>query len=280
MIFTTLYHRVFLGRAGRRIVHVALQIAYDASKFQAYARDGDRHTVESGLLKALRREGFVEGSFKTGSRTDAGVSAVQNVISFQMMGDLRGIVPRLQLHLPPGLWATAATEVPSDFMPRYHAIRTYNYYAPKSAEDPVLMQAACELFEGEHNMSGFARVEPPRNPVRIIEDCSVTDAGQFWCFTISSPGFLWNQVRRMIDAILKVGQGRIPLEAIPETLQTGTPHVKFKLAPAEGLLLRAVSYEALEWDSACGSLNPQSLQKERQRAAIKASLIDELISSA
>lgn len=261
-------------------MHVALQIAYDASKFQAYARDGDRHTVESCLLATLRKEGYVEGSFKTGSRTDAGVSAVQNVVSFQIAGDLRGLVPRLQIHLPPGLWATAATEVPADFVPRYHALRTYNYYAPKNGEDLALLQAACALFQGEHNMSGFARVEPPRNPVRIIDESSVADAEEFWCFTISSPGFLWNQVRRMIDAILKVGQSGISLEAISETLQTGTPHVKFKLAPAEGLLLRAVSYESLAWDPACGSLNPQYLQKERQRATIKASLIGELTSSA
>ncbi|MGB1698213.1 MAG: tRNA pseudouridine synthase A [Thermoplasmatota archaeon] len=258
-------------------MHLALRIAYDGSQFDAYARDRDLYTVEGVLLEALRREGLVEHSFKTGSRTDARVSALENVVSCKLdRPHLKGIVHRIQNHLPIGIWVTAATPVPDDFVPRYHAIRSYEYHAASRGESLDVMQAACALFEGEKDMRGFARVEAPRNPVRIIKECRVEQAGEFWKFTIASPGFLWNQVRRMVDAMLRIGRGEIPLEAIEATLASGVPHPNFKLAPAEGLLLRAVRYPDLTWDPICGQLNWDRIQRGRQSAVVHASLMDNL----
>lgn len=258
-------------------MHVALRIAYDGSQFHAYARDGELHTVERSLLKAIAKEGFREGSFKTGSRTDGGVSAVENVVSFQLEHpQLRGLVHRIQNHLPEGLWATAATEVPDEFIPRYHALRAYEYFAPKRGENLKILQEACAIFQGEHDMSGFARVESHRNPVRQITTCQVEDAENFWKFTIASPGFLWNQVRRMVDAMLRVGRGQMPLEAIQKSLENGEPNAGFKLAPAEGLLLRSVTYPDLEWDPQCGMLEWDRLQKRRQTAKVLDGLISTL----
>src|SRR5687767_15201226 len=61
------------GSASRRVLplHVALRFAYDGEAFDSYARMPGRYTVEDSLMAALASEGYVEGSFKTGSRTDA-----------------------------------------------------------------------------------------------------------------------------------------------------------------------------------------------------------------
>ncbi len=109
-------------------LHVALRIAYDGSRFEAYARDPTAQTVEDALIRALQEEGLVEGSFRTGSRTDAGVSALENVCKVTLeRAHLKGLVPALQRNLPLGLWVTGAAPVDAKWNPRHAKRRHYRY---------------------------------------------------------------------------------------------------------------------------------------------------------
>lgn len=264
------------------MIRIALRFAYDGAGFpNGYARQPERGTVEDALVQALGSEGYVDGSWTTGSRTDKGVSALENVAACVLdRPHLNGLAPALQSRLPDGVWILGAATVGDDWNPRHHAVRTYSYLAPKRGESLDSMQRAATRFEGTHDMRGFARLEPHRDPVRTVDGCRVADAGDTWEFTVSSPGFLWNQVRRMVDAMLQVGRGSLTVRDIDEALETGTQHPRMDLAPPGGLLLRSVRYTPdLDWDPAAGTLDARRLTDAWQAARVRNRLLDGLSGS-
>lgn len=232
---------------------VALRFAYDGSAFDAYARNPGTDTVEAALLAALAAEGLVAGSFRSGSRTDAGVSAAENVARAEIARPhLRGLVPALQARLPPGVWMTGAACVAPGWNPRHAVSRTYRLLHPAAGEDVVRMQEAAQRFLGEHDVSAFARVEAGRSPRRTVLAFAVARAADGWAFTVTGESFLWNQVRRMVGAVLAVGAGKAEAADIDAALGNGRPHKAFGLAPAEGLVLQRVRYRGLRWEGEAG----------------------------
>ena len=251
-------------------MRVALRIAYDGSRFGAYARDpGVGHSVEGCLVRALRGEGYVDGSLRTGSRTDRGVSARENVLGAALdRPHLRGLVPAVCARLPDGLWLTAACEVPDDWNPRFAASRTYEYLAPGHGEDRARMEAACREFVGRHDVRAFARMEEGRDPVREVLRCEVAPDGGDWRFTVQGRSFLWNQVRRTVDAVLRVGRGEVAVQDVKTALATGVRHARFDRAPAEGLVLASVEH-GLAWDPAAGTVPRAGVERAWQEARVR-----------
>lgn len=249
--------------------HVALRIAYDGRRFAAYARHNDTDTVEDHLIRALRTQGYIDGSFKTGSRTDAGVSALENVCKASVeRKTLRGLVPALQREVPDGLWITGAAEVAETWNPRHAHTRTYRYVAVPNGETLATMQKACKAFHGRHLMTAFAKMEEGRNPERTIRDFTVHDADGLWEFRTTSDGYLWNQVRRMVGAVLAVGRGEATVADIQNSLNTGEGHKAFHLAPPEGLLLERIEHDGLTWNDYAGRLGPHRVPRVLQEADV------------
>jgi tRNA pseudouridine38-40 synthase len=260
------------------MIRAAVRIAYDGSRFDAYARDPGARTVEGEFLAAAANEGAVEGTFRTGSRTDAGVSALENVVSVALeRPHLKGLVPALQAHLPVGLWATAATTVPDAWNPRHARSRSYAYHHVDQGEDPARFREAWSTFQGRHDMRAFARLEEGRNPVRDILVTSLDGPHQgLWTLRVTGNGFLWNQVRRMVDAAAAVARGEATVDDIRAGLQGGSPHRAFGLAPAEGLLLERVDYGDLAWDDAAGRLGQDRIRRGLQGARVRSDLLRHL----
>lgn len=229
--------------------YVALRLAYDGAAFpRGYQRQPDGGTVEDAVIAALREDGYVDGSWRTGSRTDRGVSAAANVAACALRRPhLRGLVPTVAAHLPDGVWLTGVAPVSPDWNPRHAASRTYLYFAPDDGADEGRLRAACTAFVGRHDMRAFARLDGGRDPMREVSRFEVDRIDGGWRFTVEGPSFLWNQVRRMVDAVVRVGGGADPA-AIVDALQTGRPHGNFKVAAPSGLVLADVRYDpALDW---------------------------------
>lgn len=256
---------------------VALRIAYDGSSFHSYARQPGRRTTEGALLGALKHDGYVEGSFKTGSRTDAGVCALENVCRATVKRKtLRGLVPSLQRNCPDGLWVTAAAPVAPEWNPRHARRRTYRYEAIARGEDLELLRPACAAFLGRHDMRAFAKMEEGRNPERNVFAFDVAADGPVWSFRVTGDGFLWNQVRRMVGAAAAVGRGEAEVHDIEASLASGKAHPRFKLAPAQGLTLEHVEYDGLAWDPLLGRLGPQLLPQVYLAARARLGVMEHL----
>uniref|UniRef100_A0A8C8SLZ3 tRNA pseudouridine synthase n=1 Tax=Pelusios castaneus TaxID=367368 RepID=A0A8C8SLZ3_9SAUR len=174
----------------------------------------------------------------------------------------------------------SAYRVPENFNARFSALsRTYVYrlmtgsshhsqvpvferdlcWAPGGGHlnVPAMQEAACFLL-GTHDFSTFRSVSsdlPFRSPVKRLDHVDIRPSSgfmshhyeyrglQFWEVEFKSQSFLYKQVRRMVGALVAVGQGKLAPYHIKELLEIRNPLAyPVHLAPAAGLFLKSVEY--------------------------------------
>lgn len=201
---------------------VALAFAYDGSQFDSFARQPKRRTVEGELLRVLRRSGALgsgrSARFEVASRTDKDVSAAWNVCAFDSPAHPLSLVH--DASPPDGLHFLTAVAVPAGFSPRRAAARrSYRYWvSDPSGLDGPRMRAAARVLEGRHDFANFCRRESGVRTVRTVERVRIVASGRTSHIRVEAPNFLWEQVRRMVHAMLEVGRGRRTLASLRRQL--------------------------------------------------------------
>jgi tRNA pseudouridine38-40 synthase len=156
-----------------------LTLAYDGTDFQGWQVQPGLATVQGELQAALGRV-TGEAPLPQGSgRTDAGVHALAQVVSFALHAPIppENLQRALNRTLPASIRISEARTVPSTFHARHSAIaKTYEYRVLRGATcSPFLaryvyccqwplsldaLQAAARTFEGEHDFQSFAATDP------------------------------------------------------------------------------------------------------------------------
>ena len=227
-------------------MRITLKIAYDGRVFHGYARQPNLKTVEGEITNSLIKNKLIkdikESKFRSASRTDKGVSAFCNVISFNISKLNDNILELLYSDLV-NIVVYATSEAEPDFNPRYAKQRQYRYYLNSKDLNIEKVISASSVFTGEHDFSNFTRVEEHRNPVRIINNIIFSEINNFLIIDFYAQTFLWQQIRRIISSLEKVGKGKLREEQIIEALKNPDKKVDFGLAPAEPLVLRDIVYD-------------------------------------
>ena len=226
---------------------IALKIAYDGRFFHGYARQPKLKTVEGELIKILTKHNLIakdvkESKFRSASRTDKGVSAFCNIISFNANKLNNNILELLSNELV-NIVVYAMAKVEPDFNPRYAKHRQYRYYLNSKDIDIEKIISATSIFTGKHNFSNFARVEKHKNPVRTIDNIVFSELDDFLIIDFFAQTYLWQQVRRIISALEKLGKNKLEKEQIIEALKNPNKKVDFGVAPAEPLILKDIVYD-------------------------------------
>lgn len=214
---------------------IALKLAYDGSDFYGFQRQPGRRTVEGAVITALSKVGAISSSrecgYRSSSRTDRGVSALGNIISFRTAFPVASLCSAINSEMD-GVWAYSAVAVPSEFNPRAARQRWYRYYLAKSGQDRRLLDELARRFVGVHDFSGYARRDN-RNPMRKIDSIDISAAEMFHVIDFRAESFLWNMVRRIVWMVNEGSSGRIPVKSVGPAEK---PH-RIGLAPAEYLVL-------------------------------------------
>lgn len=228
-------------------MRVAMKFAYDGKHFSGYARQPGQRTIEQALLELLIESKVLSdptsSCFRTASRTDRGVSALGNVCAFNTDSSKEQILRLLQNDISSDIVLYGILSVEHEFYPRHAKRREYRYYLNKEGLDVDKVLYTAGLFTGEHNFQNFARVEPLKNPVRIIDNIIVLEQPGFFVFDFYAQTFLWNQIRRIMSALKKAGEGTLAPSAIRQALLHPEHRVDFQLAPSEPLILKDVIYD-------------------------------------
>jgi len=216
---------------------VALKFAYDGSSFLGFQRQPVGATVEGSLVHALAKVGVIDSQrecgYRSSSRTDRGVSALGNIISFRTSFPVGSLCSAINSEME-DIWAYSAVVVPEEFNPRGARQRWYRYYLSKSGQDLRQMEEIAARFVGVHDFSGYARKDD-RNPVRRIDSVTVADSGMFHAVDFRAESFLWNMVRRIVWMMNEGSSGRLDPETIgPESEKRPA---RIGLAPPEYLVL-------------------------------------------
>jgi tRNA pseudouridine38-40 synthase len=239
-------------------------VAYDGTEFEGFQRQSNgRRTVQGELEAALRRLGWVEKSLRAAGRTDRGVHARGQVIAFGLPwkhGPLR-LTRALNSSLPNDLVVRSTERVRDGFHPRYAAVsRSYTYQLySEETRDPLRdrrawriwpapnlerMRLASRALVGRHDFGAFGSPPGPGdNTVRRVIRTEWTAGEDGMAFRIEADAFLFRMVRRIVSAIVAVGQGRAPLEVIDGLLDHPRGRWQLGLAPARGLCLECVTFE-------------------------------------
>ena len=233
---------------------VAVKIAYLGETFHGSQRqpeDLNLRTVESEILEKIHIVDKVppeDADLKFASRTDAGVNALGNVVTFRTEFRDSFLLLRALNAVSNDVYYLSVAEVPDSFNPRMAAKRSYRYDCPAARIDLEKFAEAAKAFEGHHDFKRFAKVEGGcRATVMTIDSVDVRRKGDIIETNFVAEYFLWNMIRRIMAAVIQVGKGMSTLDDVLAKLDgdDGT----FGRAIPEGLTLLDVSYEGISFES-------------------------------
>jgi tRNA pseudouridine38-40 synthase len=189
----------------------------------------------------------------------------------------------LNATLPDAVRVLGAAVVPPSFHPRYDArAKTYRYriwngevlspfergrvwHVLTPALDVAAMAAAAARIEGRHDFAAFqASGSDTQTTDRQVFSSRVYDADrafdadrvsgrhrsadlqvdQFITYEIAGDGFLRHMVRAIVGTLVEIGRGKRPVSWVDEVLASRDRAQAGRTAPAEGLFLVRVDYDA------------------------------------
>ena len=232
-----------------------LLVEYEGTKFSGWQAQASGRTVQGVLLETLRAlTGEREVDLQGAGRTDAGVHALGQVASLRCRQSLD--CAKLLRDVEDGEAA------PRSFHARHDAeARAYRYQIATRRSafgkrvswwvtdrlDDAAMADAAAAFVGRHDFCAFARrSREAESTVVEVESFDVAAFAGGVMIRLVASHFLWNQVRRMVGALVTVGRGESRPDEVPSWLSGAAPAPP-RAAPAAGLFLEAVRYPGGLW---------------------------------
>ncbi len=243
---------------------VALLLEYQGTAYGGSQYQANAPTVQGALERALSRLTGEPIRVAMAGRTDAGVHARGQVASFVTASrrSLDVFVRGANALLAGDIAVRAGAEAPPGFDVRRHAVsRWYRYTLHVGAQRPALnrqvvwhigprvdMEAVSEAaraLRGRHDFAAFTAPSEAarRRTERRVHVAKLRRVKDLAVFEIEANAFLPHMVRRIMGALVDVGQGKRPPAYVEELLRQGRPGEASRTAPARGLCLMKVRYE-------------------------------------
>ncbi|MBX3313410.1 MAG: tRNA pseudouridine(38-40) synthase TruA [Actinobacteria bacterium] len=252
---------------------VRLVVAYDGTAYHGFAINAGVRTVGGTLAAALGTVLGQDVELTCAGRTDKGVHARAQVVTFDVERgrfDAVGLLRSVNKMCGPSIAVTDAAVVPDDFDARFSATaRRYRYrIVNRPAPDPFQahlawhvaeplhlpsLQLACDPFIGEHDFAAFCRRPKrrdgePASLVRRVTAAAWTDeGGGDLRFEIEASSFCHQMVRSVVGTMVDAGRGRLHAGDLLDIIRSGDRNRAGDLAPPQGLTLWTVRYDG--WSS-------------------------------
>lgn len=239
-----------------------LVVEYDGTKYYGFQWQLGLPTIQDEVEKAINKFCGRSSRAMAASRTDAGVHAKGQVVSFWAREGLStmAMIKALNYYLPANIAVKAACRTSDDFNVRRDALsREYCYYilntesrSPFSEDfalhvsstlDTNLMNKACQLIVGRHDFTSFVTsLNSSKNAMRNVYKAGVDKKQCLIVFRIVADSFLPHQVRNTIGLLIKLGSGRMGIEDLRNIMEARIFGLAGPRAPAYGLFLNKVNY--------------------------------------
>jgi tRNA pseudouridine38-40 synthase len=242
-------------------------LSYDGAEFAGWQVQPDATTVQGTLASAIGRVTGEKVLPQGSGRTDRGVHALAQVVTFVTSSSVPtgNFVKALNDILPASVRVIAVTEMPPEFHARHSAIgKNYRYRIFRGAICPPFlaryvwhypypleeqeMTRAAGLVVGEKDFTSFAAVDPERgraegnSNVRTIFSSSWERAGEEFTYSVRGSGFLHHMVRNLVGTFILVGRRTLQPEDVTRILEARDRSAAGATAPASGLYLASVEY--------------------------------------
>ena len=234
-----------------------MKISYDGSKFYGFQRLNDLRTVQKELEQALtminKKDVFIKGA----GRTDRGVHALGQGVSFDL--DIKisadGLKKAVNALVKPDIYCRECMIVDDDFHARFsvkkkryrykinlgefNPLKDDYFYQPIFALDIEKMQEVAKLFLGIHDFKNFVSGER-KNTQCIIYSIDFEKHNDDLEIIFEGKSFYRYMVRNLVGAMIEVGRGKVKI-VVKDILDLKQDKTLFT-APACGLYLEKVIY--------------------------------------
>ncbi len=251
-----------------RMRNLKLILSYDGSDFAGWQVQPGAATVQGTLASAIGRVTGEKVLPQGSGRTDAGVHALAQVVTFVTESSVptANFVKALNDILPASVRVLEVEEAATDFHARKSArAKTYQYricraaicspflaryvwHYPFPLDEKAMAETAGQV-EGEHDFTSFAAMDPergrdgaPASNLRRIFSSSWERQGDEFVYTVKGSGFLHHMVRNLVGTFILVGKGTLRAEDVTRILGARNRSVAGATAPACGLYLVKVEY--------------------------------------
>jgi len=247
-------------------------VEYDGTSFSGLQFQPHVRTVAGELERVLSALFAEPVKISAAGRTDAGVHASGQVISFhaERVFPEGRLALALNGNLPRDVSVRDAGMVHDGFSARFDAeARTYEYRIinrpmPSALDrrfahhvhrrlDIGLAQRASAGLVGEHDFVAFCAILPERGgTVRQIHAIGLTRDRDHVVVRITGSGFLHRMVRITVGTLIEIATGRRDPGDIPRILASKDRKQAGYTAPPEGLCLVGVRYPGFDSEQAGG----------------------------
>ncbi|MCC6176722.1 MAG: tRNA pseudouridine(38-40) synthase TruA [Chloroflexi bacterium] len=272
-----------------------LTLAYEGTRYAGFSLQPGRTTIQEVVEGALTQCLGETIRVTAAGRTDAGVHASGQVVSFATRGRLAPAEVRRALNalLPEDVVVETAAAAPDWFDARRSATRRHYRYViwnqprrslwwrrwawhvPDPLDVPSMQEAASALL-GRHDFASFAS-QAAREPAghsteRVVEQAAWWSEAGLLGFEITATAFLRHMVRGIVGTLVQVGRGQLSASALPSVLAARDRRRAGPNAPPHGLMLTGVEYPAtidytgpVDQPSADGSRDDRSAGDQSER---------------
>ncbi|MDI6814708.1 MAG: tRNA pseudouridine(38-40) synthase TruA [Dehalococcoidales bacterium] len=244
-------------------IKIVLVMEYDGTNYHGFQLQTSLPTIQGETEKALWRLSGERTRVIAASRTDAGVHAKGQVVSFRTASSLspQTFINGLNYYLPRDIVVRAAYRVEDSFNVRRDALsREYSYYILNSSTrsplrrgfaylvarqlDIEVMNRACQVLIGKHDFASFTACirGKIKSTVRNVYRAEMKKDGELAVFNMVANSFLPHQVRNTVGALIRVGLGRMSVDEFNSIAQARKPGLAGPTAPAYGLCLMRINY--------------------------------------
>ena len=242
-------------------------VEYDGTEFAGWAAQPGMRTVEGTLSEALRIVLRQPVKLGVAGRTDAGVHASGQVVSFEAETELEPSVLAYKTTaiLPQDLALRRCVVTDEGFDARKDAkSRSYEYRivnAPVRSPlrrrraiyvarklDFDLLQKTADLVRGTHDFRAFTPAKTYHVRFqRVVTDSVWEQSGELLVYTVTADSFLYGMVRTLVGTMLEVADGRREMSSFERLLAGGERSEAGPALSSRGLTLVGVGYENLDF---------------------------------
>lgn len=247
-------------------VRVKMIVAYDGTSFHGFARNRGVATVQQSLEDALGQVLRQQVSVTGAGRTDAGVHAHGQVVSFdadESYFEPFALGRALNRMLAPTISVREIEATDPTFDARFCCrARSYRYRIfNNSVADPLLrlcswhvrdplniaaMQAASDQVIGTHDFTSFSKrnkSRPQQTFVRTVEGAHWQRCGDNVWFEITASAFTHQMVRSLVGMCVEIGRGRRNSDEMGVVLRALSRETAPSPAPSHGLVFWHAHYD-------------------------------------
>ncbi|AHH10166.1 tRNA pseudouridine(38-40) synthase TruA [Borrelia coriaceae] len=242
---------------------ILAEIAYDGSLYYGFQIQPKKPTIQREIEKALEKISKTKTKIHSAGRTDKGVHAKGQIISFYITINinLKNLKIALNSLLKEDIRIIKLKYVEDAFQPRFNAKkRKYSYYIlnnenhypwerykayyVKKKLNINRLNEMAKMLIGIHDFTTFSCIKDQTNSkLKEIYFAKFKKKNKFIIFEIIGSSFLWKMVRSIVGTMIDIEIKNEPVDIFKQILNSKNRKFTRTTAPAKALFLDKVFYE-------------------------------------